>query len=58
MFQSTGVFKLNRRSFLVKTVLGTAATLIAGRRSSGVLGANDAVHIGVVGLHGRGQSHI
>ncbi len=52
-----GVFKLNRRSFLVKTALGTAAALIAGR-GSGVLGANDAVRIGVVGLHGRGQSHI
>jgi predicted dehydrogenase len=52
-----GVFKLNRRSFLVKTALGTAAALIAGK-GSGVLGANDAVRIGVVGLHGRGQSHI
>ena len=52
-----GGFKLNRRSFLVKTALGTAAALIAGR-GSGVLGANDAVRIGVVGLHGRGQSHI
>ncbi len=52
-----GIFKLNRRSFLVKTALGTAAALIAGQ-GSGVLGANDAVRIRVVGLHGRGQSHI
>jgi predicted dehydrogenase len=51
------VFKLNRRSFLVRVTLGTTVTLIGGK-GSGVLGANDAVRIGVVGLHGRGQSHI
>jgi hypothetical protein len=54
---TTGVFQLNRRSFLVRSALGTAAALIVGE-GSGVLGANDAVRIGVVGLHGRGQSHI
>jgi predicted dehydrogenase len=50
---------LNRRSFLKKT-LATAATItVAGTKSSGrVLGANDAIRIGVAGLHGRGRSHV
>lgn len=32
---------------------------IGGTKSSGrVLGANDPIHVGVAGLHGRGASHI
>jgi predicted dehydrogenase len=53
-----GVFLLKRRSLLVQTALGTTAALIAGKGSGRVLGANDAVRVGVVGLHGRGQSHM
>src|SRR5512139_3598694 len=50
----------SRRTFLRAAAAGTAATLtIAGTKSSGaVLGANEAVRIGVVGIRGRGGDHI
>ncbi len=52
-----------RRTFLKKTAAATASVAttftIAGTQASGkVLGANDAVRIGVAGIHGRGGSHI
>src|SRR5687767_14737353 len=48
-----------RRDF-VKTTLAAAATItIAGTKSSGrVLGANDAIRVGVAGLNGRGSAHV
>ncbi|MBL8794618.1 MAG: Gfo/Idh/MocA family oxidoreductase [Planctomycetia bacterium] len=51
--------RMNRRHFL-KSTLATAATItIAGTKSSGkVLGANDAIRIGVAGLNGRGSAHV
>jgi len=51
----------SRRTFLHRaTAAGALATLtIAGTKSSGsVLGANDAVRVGVAGIHGRGGDHI
>ncbi len=53
--------RLNRRKFLKKSAAATVASsfVIAGTKSSGkVLGANDAIRIGVAGLHGRGSSHV
>ena len=54
--------RLNRRQLLKKVcVAGGAAAGLAsfGRMALGrVIGANDAVRVAVVGLHGRGQSHL
>jgi predicted dehydrogenase len=54
--------RLNRRKFLqTSAAASTAFSLftIAGTKASGkVLGANDAVRVGVAGIRGRGQSHI
>ena len=54
--------KQSRRTFLKKSlaVAGLASTFaISGTRSSGqILGANDRFRVGVVGINGRGQSHI
>src|SRR5262245_61735354 len=50
---------LNRRSFIKKTLAAAATVTVAGTKSSGrVLGANDTIHVGVAGLHGRGNSHV
>jgi predicted dehydrogenase len=49
---------LSRRSFL-KTSLQAAAITIAGTKCTGrVLGANDAIRVGVCGIHGQGKAHI
>ena len=52
--------RLTRRSFLNRTLAAAGAGFaIGGTKSSGrVLGANDAIRIGVAGLHGRGESHV
>ena len=52
-----------RRTFLKKTAAATAGVAtsftLAGTKASGrVLGANDAVRMGVAGIHGRGRNHI
>jgi predicted dehydrogenase len=50
-----------RRTFLKRaSAAGLGATFaIAGTRTTGqVLGANERIHIGVAGIHGRGSSHI
>jgi len=50
--------RLTRRSFL-KTLAAGATITIAGTKSSGrVLGANEAIRVGVAGINGRGSSHI
>ena len=47
------------RLFLKTLLAGGATAAIAGTKSTGiVLGANDAIRIGVAGLHGRGGDHI
>jgi len=53
--------RLSRRSFLAKSAQGAviATFAIAGTDSAGaVLGSSDTIHVGVAGIHGRGQSHI
>ncbi len=54
--------RLNRRKFLQTSAAASTAFglfTIAGTKASGkVLGANDAVRVGVAGIRGRGQSHI
>ena len=54
--------KSTRRSFLKQAAaVSTAFPLItiAGTKASGrVLGANDVIRVGVVGIHGQGNAHI
>ena len=54
--------KQSRRTFIKQSVAmaGLASTFaISGTRASGqILGANDRLRIGVVGINGRGKSHI
>jgi predicted dehydrogenase len=54
--------KQNRRQFLGRSLAAAglgAGFAIAGTKSSGrILGANDAIRIGVAGLNGRGGSHV
>jgi predicted dehydrogenase len=48
-----------RRTFLKRTLAAAATITIAGTKASGrVLGANDAIRIGVAGLNGRGKDHV
>ena len=53
---------ISRRGFLgTAAAAGAAIPLftIAGTKASGrVLGANDAIRVGVAGIHGRGNAHI
>src|SRR5260370_23629996 len=49
----------NRRHFMKSTLAAAASITIAGTKSSGrVLGANEAIRVGVAGLHGRGGAHV
>src|SRR5260370_3505986 len=49
----------NRRHFMKSTLAAAASITIAGTKSSGrVLGANEAIRVGVAGLHGRGRAHV
>ncbi|MFO0953834.1 MAG: Gfo/Idh/MocA family oxidoreductase [Isosphaeraceae bacterium] len=51
----------NRRQFLGRSIAAGvgAGFAIAGTKSSGrILGANDAVRVGVAGLNGRGSAHV
>jgi predicted dehydrogenase len=49
----------NRRQFLSKTLAAAATITIAGTKSTGrVLGANDAIRVGVAGINGRGGAHV
>ena len=50
--------RLNRRSFLTRTALATAAVSWTARSWSQVAGSNSDVRISVVGFGGRGQSHL
>src|SRR5438309_6251587 len=54
--------KITRRTFLKHTATATASfplVTIAGTKASGrVLGANDAIRVGVAGIHGQGNAHI
>jgi hypothetical protein len=46
-----------RRSFL-KHAAASGAVFAVGTGGRRVLGANDTIHIGVAGIHGRGNAHI
>ena len=49
----------NRRQFLQTASAAGASFLITGTRASGQInGANNRLRIGVVGVNGRGSSHI
>ena len=48
----------SRRSFLKTSALATAGLALAARSWSRVAGANGDVRVAVVGLHGRGKSHL
>jgi predicted dehydrogenase len=54
--------RITRRKFIQRTAAASTAFglfTIGGTKASGrVLGANDAIRVGVAGIHGRGQSHI
>jgi hypothetical protein len=50
---------LPRRQFFKQTLAAAATITLAGTKSTGrVLGANEAVRIGVAGLNGRGSAHV
>jgi len=49
---------LSRRGFLAAAGLGATFAIAENKASGRALGANDVVRVGVVGLNGRGQSHI
>ncbi len=51
--------QLGRRQFLQGSVAVGGTLMLSGKRAAGrVLGANDRLRIAVVGVNGRGQSHI
>ncbi len=54
--------RITRRNFLKQGITATAAfplVTLAGTKASGrVLGANDAIRVGVAGIHGQGNAHI
>jgi len=52
-----------RRDFIKKSVLGTAGIAIGGlgfntRSYESIIGANDRINVAVIGLRGRGSSHV
>jgi predicted dehydrogenase len=52
-----------RRDFIKKSVLGTAGIAIGGlgfssKSYASIIGANDRVNLAVIGIRGRGNSHI
>jgi len=49
---------LHRRRFLAASAFGATLALGGARASGRVLGANDAIRVGVVGVRGRGQLHM
>ncbi|MBI3864536.1 MAG: Gfo/Idh/MocA family oxidoreductase [Planctomycetia bacterium] len=51
--------RTTRRRFLKQSLAAMATVTIAGTKSSGkVLGANEAIRVGVAGIHGQGNAHI
>ena len=48
----------SRRRFLAASAATGSLLLTAPRASARALGANDRVRIAVIGLNGRGQSHL
>ena len=62
VIQGSTMSKFTRRSFLKSSVAASAAFsafTVSGTKSSGnVLGANDRIRHGVVGIRGRGSGHL
>src|SRR5690554_1488252 len=50
--------QITRRNFLQSSAVGAGLILTGTAASGTVLGANDRLRIGVVGLNGRGRAHI
>ena len=50
--------ELNRRDFLKTTSVGAGAAALTMGLKPAKAGANDTIRIGVIGLRGRGKSHI
>jgi predicted dehydrogenase len=55
--------KYSRRDFMIQTSLSSmgialGVTVFSSKSYGRILGANDRVNFGVIGLHGRGQEHI
>ncbi|MGA2032113.1 MAG: Gfo/Idh/MocA family oxidoreductase [Thermoguttaceae bacterium] len=48
----------NRRQFLKHTAIAASALAAPMVVSSRVFAANDAIHIGIAGIHGRGGAHL
>jgi predicted dehydrogenase len=60
--ESPAMARITRRKFIQSSAAASSAFglfTIAGTKASGrVIGANDAIRVGVAGIRGRGQSHI
>src|SRR5690606_3102645 len=58
--RSLTMSNLNRRGFIKAAGVTAGATFaISGTKASGrILGANDAIHLAVAGINGRGRAHI
>ena len=51
--------QLSRSRFVQSATLASASMVLDGAQASGkVIGANDRLRIAVVGLNGRGKSHV
>jgi predicted dehydrogenase len=49
---------MNRRTFTKKTTLGLSLFAMPACSYSRIIGANERINFGVVGLNGRGQAHV
>lgn len=49
---------LTRRSFIRNSALAAAGVALSARSWGRIVGANDDIRVAVVGLNGRGQSHL
>jgi predicted dehydrogenase len=49
---------LNRRSFIKSTAVGATALAMPASSYAKIIGANEGIRIGVIGLRGRGQNHM
>lgn len=52
--------KLTRKAFLKTTGVGMAGLAVgmSAKSYAGIIGANERIRFGVIGLHGRGQAHM
>lgn len=50
--------KSNRRTFVKNTTLGLAALTIPASSYSRIIGSNERINVGVIGVNGRGMAHV